>query len=121
MLNYSASLEQAFQALADPTRRTLLEHLCGGPRSVSELAEPLKMTLPGVLQHLQVLEAGGLVASEKVGRVRTCRLRPEGLREVEGWIAERRRAWERRLDRLGAYLEAGGAPPSEDPQGEARS
>ena len=105
MLNYPASLDRAFHALADPTRRRILEGLTDRPRSVSELAEPLEISLPGVLQHLQVLEASGLIESEKVGRVRTCRLRAEALGEVEGWIAARRTVWERRLDRLGDYLD----------------
>jgi DNA-binding transcriptional ArsR family regulator len=93
-----------FQALADPTRRVMVERLSRGPASVSELARPLPISLPAVVQHLQVLEASGLVRSDKVGRVRTCRLEPAALRTVEQWIAERRTGWERRLDRLGDYL-----------------
>ena len=93
-----------FQALADPGRRLMVERLCGGPASVSQLAEPLKMSLSAVVQHLQVLEASGLVKSEKVGRVRTCKLEPKALRSAENWISERRTLWERRLDRLGAFL-----------------
>jgi len=93
-----------FQALADPTRRSMVERLSHGPASVSELAKPLAMSLPAVVQHLQVLEASGLVRSEKVGRVRTCRIEPQALTSAEGWIMERRREWERRLDRLGEYL-----------------
>ncbi len=93
-----------FHALGDPTRRRIVEHLSHGPASVSELARPLAISLPGVVQHLQVLEASGLVSSEKVGRVRRCSMRPAAMREAEGWIAERRDEWERRLDRLGAYL-----------------
>lgn len=80
-----------------------MERLSRGPASVSALAEPLAMSLPAVLQHLQVLEASGLVRSEKVGRVRTCRIEPKALRTAERWIAGRRTSWERRLDRLGAY------------------
>jgi len=95
-----------FQALADPTRRVMVERLSRGPASVSELAEPLTMSLPAVLQHLQVLEASGLVRSEKVGRVRTCRIEPKALRTAEQWISARRASWERRLDRLGDYLAA---------------
>src|SRR5919199_2240200 len=98
------ALDRVFQALADPTRRSLVDRLARGPASVSELARPLPMTLPAVVQHLQVLEASGLVRSEKVGRVRTCRLVPGALRPVEQWISERRTTWERRLDRLGDYL-----------------
>lgn len=93
-----------FQALADPSRRAMVERLSRGPASVSELAKPLAMSLPAVFQHLQVLQASGLVRSEKVGRVRTCRIEQAALRTTEHWIAERRAGWERRLDRLGAYL-----------------
>ena len=99
-----------FQALADPARRTMVDRLCRGPASVSELAAPLDMTLAAVVQHVQVLEASGLVASEKVGRVRTCRIEPAVLRSVEHWIAERRTDWERRLDRLGDVLNETGEP-----------
>jgi DNA-binding transcriptional ArsR family regulator len=104
MVNQSAAVDRLFQALADPTRRVMVDRLSRGPASVSVLAEPLGMSLPAVMQHLQVLEASGLVRSEKVGRVRTCRLEPKALRTVEQWIAERRASWERRLDRLGEYL-----------------
>jgi DNA-binding transcriptional ArsR family regulator len=106
MLNQSAALDLMFQALADPSRRVMVERLTRGPASVSELAKPLAMSLPAVVQHLQVLEASGLVRSEKVGRVRTCRIEPKALRTAEHWIAERRTIWERRLDRLGDYLAA---------------
>jgi DNA-binding transcriptional ArsR family regulator len=104
MLNYSPTLDRAFQALADPARRVMVERLSRGPASVSELAKPLAMSLPAVMQHLQVLEDSGLVRSTKVGRVRTCRIEPKALRAAEQWIAARRTAWERRLDRLGEYL-----------------
>jgi DNA-binding transcriptional ArsR family regulator len=93
-----------FQALSDPSRRSMVERLCRGPASVSELAKPLTMSLPAVVQHLQVLEASGLVRSEKTGRVRTCQIEPQALRAAEAWIAEQRTSWERKLDRLGAYL-----------------
>ena len=106
MLNYSAPLDRAFQALADPTRRTMVERLTQGPASVSELKRPLKMSLPAVLQHLAVLETSGLVVSEKAGRVRTCRINPSALAEAERWIAERRLEWERRFDRLGEYFKS---------------
>jgi DNA-binding transcriptional ArsR family regulator len=109
MLNQSGELDrldQVFQALADPSRRVMVERLSRGPASVSELARPLPMSLPAVVQHLQVLEASGLVRSEKIGRVRTCRIEPAALRPVERWIAARRTAWERRLNRLGDYLAA---------------
>ncbi len=114
MLNQSAALDLLFQALADPTRRAMVERLSRGPASVSELARPLAMSLPAVVQHLQVLEASGLVRSEKVGRVRTCRIEPAALRMAEQWIDERRTSWERRLDRLGDYL---AAHPDEPNQG----
>jgi DNA-binding transcriptional ArsR family regulator len=104
MLNQSADLDRAFHALADPSRRLIVERLARGPASVSELAQPLSMSLPAVMQHLQVLEACSLVASEKVGRVRTCRIEPEMMRRVEGWVSRQRTTWERRLDRLGGYL-----------------
>jgi DNA-binding transcriptional ArsR family regulator len=104
MLHQSAELDLMFQALADPTRRVMIERLGRGPTSVSELAKPLAMSLSAVLQHLQVLEASGLVRSEKVGRVRTCRIDPTALRTAEEWIARRRAMWARRLDRLGDYL-----------------
>lgn len=104
MLNQGAALDQVFQALADPTRRWMVERLSRGPASVSELAKPLPMSLPAVVQHLQVLEQSGLVRSEKIGRVRTCRIQSEGLRTAEHWINERRGSWERRLDRLGDFL-----------------
>lgn len=106
MLNDSAALDLAFQALADPTRRHMVARLSRGPASVSELARPLPISLPAVLQHLQMLEASGLVRSEKKGRVRTCRIEAEALRSAEGWIAEQRALWEGRIDRLEAYLEA---------------
>ena len=114
MLNYSSSLDLTFQALGDPTRRRMVERLARGPASVSELAEPLSMSLPAVLQHLQVLEASGLVRSQKRGRVRTCHIEAKALRTAEQWIAARRSSWERRLDRLGEYL---AAHPEEPDQG----
>ena len=105
MLKQHPSLDLAFQALADPSRRVIVERLSRGPASVSQLAEPLPMSLPAVVQHLQVLEASGLVRSKKVGRVRTCRIEPAALRPVERWIGARRSRWERRRDRLGEYLD----------------
>jgi DNA-binding transcriptional ArsR family regulator len=100
------SLDALFQALADPTRRAMLERLSRGPASVSDLARPFDMSLPAVVQHLAVLEGAGVVRSEKVGRVRTCRIEPAALSLAEQWINERRTEWERRLDRLGDYLAA---------------
>jgi DNA-binding transcriptional ArsR family regulator len=104
MLNCS-QLDHAFGALSDPTRRKMLSRLSRGPASVSELAQPLSMTLPAVLQHLHALEASGLVRSEKRGRVRTVRLEPGVLTEAEHWLAERRNEWEAQADRLERYLE----------------
>ena len=99
-----APIELVFGALADPTRRSLLDRLLDGPASVSELAEPLPMSMPAVVQHLHVLEDSGLIRSHKHGRVRTCEVRSGALRSAERWLAERRTLWEERLDRLGAYL-----------------
>ena len=104
MPNQLSPLDQVFHALADPTRRGMVERLVRGPATVSELFRPLEMSLPAVLQHLQVLEASGLVRSEKAGRVRTCRIEPDALRAAEAWITGQRTAWETRLDRLGDYL-----------------
>src|SRR3569832_1281854 len=103
MLHDPAQLDLMFQALADPARRSMVERLSRGPASVSQLAEPQTKSLSAVIQHLNVLEASGLVHSEKLGRVRTCRIEPKALRAVEHWINERRLAWERRLDRLGDF------------------
>jgi DNA-binding transcriptional ArsR family regulator len=91
----------------------MVDRLSRGPASVSELAQPLAMSLPAVVQHLHVLEASGLVRSEKVGRVRTCRIEPAALGTAEQWIAERRTSWERRLDRLGEYLAEHPAEPDQ--------
>jgi DNA-binding transcriptional ArsR family regulator len=98
-------LDRAFQALADGNRRAMVARLTRGPASVGELAAPLDVSLPTVLQHLDVLQRSGLVDSEKVGRVRTCRLQPEPLETIESWISEHRAAWARRLDRLGDVLD----------------
>ncbi len=105
MLNQQTSLDLAFHALADPARRAMVERLARGPASVSELAQPLVMSLPAVLQHLAVLESSGLVRTKKVGRVRTCRIEPAALSQAEQWINQRRTEWEGRLDRLGDYLQ----------------
>lgn len=105
MLKYEpAPLDRLFHALSDPGRRAMLDRLGQGAATVTELAKPLSMSLPAVVQHLQVLEESGLIRSEKVGRVRTCRLEPAGLRAVEQWVAGRRAAWEHNLDRLGDFL-----------------
>ena len=99
-------LDLAFQALSDSTRRAIVARLAAGPLSVGELAKPLPMSLPAVLQHLGVLESAGLVVSEKAGRVRTCRLDAAAIARAESWLSAQRGDWERRLDRLGAYLQA---------------
>jgi len=106
MLQRSAHLDQAFHALADPSRRAIVERLSSGPTSVTEIAAPFEMSLSAVLQHVKVLEESGLIRTEKVGRVRTCRIDPEALEGVERWVIERRTSWERRLDRLGTTLRA---------------
>src|ERR1700681_3547653 len=105
MLNKVTALDLTFQALADSTRRAILAELTRGPSSVSELARPQAMSLPAVMQHLAVLEGSGLVRTQKVGRVRTCQLDTAALSQAEQWINQRRIEWERRLDRLGQYLE----------------
>jgi DNA-binding transcriptional ArsR family regulator len=98
------TIDRVFHALGDPTRRAILERLGNGPVSVSQLAQPLGITLAAVVQHLQVLEESDLVRTEKVGRVRTCRIEPSGLDVAEQWIQGRRTVWERQLDRLGDLL-----------------
>ena len=104
MPKHQVNIDRIFHALGDPTRRAILEKLDHGPLSVSRLAEPLGITLTAVAQHLQVLEECGLVQTEKVGRVRTCRIETAGLSLLEQWIRERRSIWDRRLDRLGDLL-----------------
>jgi DNA-binding transcriptional ArsR family regulator len=115
MLNQAATLDRVFQALSDPSRRLMVERLSQGPASVSELASPLSMTLAAVVQHVQVLEASGLVRSQKTGRVRTCSIEPAVLRSAEHWITQRRTSWEGRLDRLGDYLAESSGPENDDP------
>jgi DNA-binding transcriptional ArsR family regulator len=114
VLDYAPDLDRVFQALADPGRRLMVERLSRGPASVTELGRPLEMSLAAVLQHVQVLEASGLVRSQKAGRTRTCRINPAALRSAEDWIAGRRTIVERRLDRLGEYLAQAG-PRATDP------
>lgn len=105
MLQYQAQpLDLAFQALSDPGRRAMVERLSRGPASVSELAEPLPMTLSAVVQHLKILEEAGLVSSRKTGRVRTCTLEITAMTKLESWIAERKRFWDQQYDQLEAYL-----------------
>ena len=108
MLQYVPSaeppVEAVFHALSDANRRAMIDRLLDGPASVSELAQPLSISLPAVVQHLHVLEHSGVVRSHKVGRVRTCEIEPQALSAAERWIGERRASWEERLDRLGEFL-----------------
>src|SRR6202041_780883 len=104
MLDQTIDLDRTFQALADKSRRSMVERLTLGPASVSELAAPLAMSLAAVLQHVQVLESCGLVKTEKVGRTRTCRMERAAITAAEQWSTDRRRGWEARLDRLGDLL-----------------
>lgn len=104
LVNQRVHIDRVFHALGDPTRRAMMEQLSAGPVSASRLAEPLAITLAAVVQHLQVLEKSGLVRTEKVGRVRTCRIEAKGLSVAESWIADRRSLWEGRFDRLGKLL-----------------
>lgn len=100
------AVDTVFRALADPTRRRVLERLAVRPASVSDLAAPFDMALPSFVQHLKVLEESGLVASRKEGRIRTYRLVPSRLKQAEGWLARQRAHWERRLDQLDDYLKS---------------
>jgi DNA-binding transcriptional ArsR family regulator len=97
-------VDEVFKALADPTRRRVIERLVSGPASTSDLAEPFSMALPSFTQHLAVLERAGLVTSSKQGRTRTYRISPAGLDAAQGWLADQRRMWERRLDQLDSFL-----------------
>ncbi|MCF8478882.1 MAG: metalloregulator ArsR/SmtB family transcription factor [Rhodospirillum sp.] len=105
MENYQAALDTAFHALADPTRRAVIARLIEGSASVKELAEPFDMGLPSFLKHVKVLEASGLIGSEKIGRVRICRLVPARLIAAEDWLSEQRAVWQGRTDRLAAFVE----------------
>ena len=112
MLKYS-DVDASFRALAEPTRRAIVERLSKGPATVSDLAAPFDMSFAAVVQHLQVLESCGLIRSEKVGRVRTCRIEPQGLAPLADWVAQRRAFMERRLDRLGELLAETDPSPQE--------
>lgn len=114
MENYQSSLDAAFHALADPTRRAVLSRLTQGPASVKELAEPFDMGLPSFMKHLHVLESDGLIRSEKVGRVRTCRINAERLAAAEAWLSEQRKHWQAQADRLADYVEIQMIGRSED-------
>ena len=104
MATKKVNIDRVFHALGDPTRRAIVEKLSQGPTSVSRLAKPLHISLAAVVQHLQILQASGLVQTEKAGRVRTCRIDPVGISVAEQWLTERRSAWENRFDRLGDLL-----------------
>jgi DNA-binding transcriptional ArsR family regulator len=106
MLEYQDNLDRAFHALADPTRRGILDRLSRGPASVSELAKPYASSLAAIQQHVQVLEASGLVVTEKRGRTRECRISSEAVLRVERWLSERRQLWEYRFDQLGRLVES---------------
>jgi DNA-binding transcriptional ArsR family regulator len=106
MLEQSHILDRVFHALSDGTRRAMLDRLTKGPATVSELAAPFDTTLAAIVQHAQVLEASGLIVTQKLGRSRTCSLSPEAVARAEQWLCERRLLWEDRFDRLGALLEA---------------
>jgi DNA-binding transcriptional ArsR family regulator len=134
MLQYSSAqrtpgeppIDVVFHALSDANRRAMIDRLLDGPASVSELARPLAISLPAVVQHVHVLEASGVVRSHKVGRVRTCEIEPLALSTAERWISERRATWEARLDRLGEFLargtdESGPATPSKKTRSKRRS
>ncbi len=122
--NSSAEIDALFHALADGSRRTMVDRLSRGPASVTELATMLTVTLAAVVQHLKVLEASGLVTTQKVGRVRSATLQTAALTSVETWIADRRLTWQRRYDRLEALLDSspqptpGITPPGTTPQGD---
>lgn len=105
MENYIPALDAAFHALADPTRRAVVSRLMNGPAPVKELAAPFAMGLPSFMKHLKVLEDGGLISSEKVGRVRTCRVNADTLTAAESWLAEQRALWQAKADRLADYVE----------------
>ncbi|MRK02725.1 metalloregulator ArsR/SmtB family transcription factor [Aeromicrobium sp. S22] len=105
MVKYEEQLDRVFRAMADRTRRAMVEHLVAGPASVSQLADPHEMSMPAVVQHLKVLEEAGIVSSEKVGRVRTFQLAPDALAVASAWLGRQRLAAEQRLDRLGALLD----------------
>ena len=105
MLKYQDKLDRAFHALADATRRGILDRLSQGPASISELAKPYSSTLAAIQQHVQVLEASGLVVTEKRGRTRECRISGAAVLRVERWLSERRQLWEYRFDQLGRLIE----------------
>ena len=104
MAKHDPDLSRLFHALADPTRRSILTRLAGGPAPVTDLANPTGLRLPTVMRHLSVLEEAGLIATSKEGRVRSCAIVPEALAPVRTWLDEQRAIWESRLDRLDDYV-----------------
>lgn len=114
MENHQSSLDAAFHALADPTRRAVVSRLTKGPAAVTELAKPFGMGLPSFMKHLRILEADGLISSEKVGRVRTCRVNAQRLSAAEAWLFEQRKVWQARTDRLADYVETQRSRSAED-------
>lgn len=106
MANNSAALNKAFHALADPTRRSVVKRLVGGPATVTELSAPFAIGLPTFMKHIRVLEESGLISSQKSGRTRTCQLRKTQLLAAEKWLSAQRSLWESRTDRLAGYVEA---------------
>ncbi len=105
MLNHSTTIDRVFYALSDPSRLAIVERLSKKRASVSELAEPLNMSMAGVVQHIQILEESGLIKTHKVGRVRSCEIETRSLELIEDWLNQRRKMWEKNLDRLGEFLE----------------
>jgi DNA-binding transcriptional ArsR family regulator len=105
MGNYKDQMDDIFGALSDPTRRAIVMRLCAGEASVGTLAEPFSMALPNLMKHVRILEACGIVATLKIGRVRTCRLQMSKLETIDAWLARQRDIWNRRLDRLEAHVE----------------
>lgn len=103
-MNHSATLDLMYTALADSTRRAMIARLARGPASVSELAKPLKMSLPAITPHLRLLEESGFVITEKIGRVRTCRIQPKRLDAAQSWLAKQKSMWEARFDRMDAFV-----------------
>ena len=106
MENYSTALDQAFHALSDPTRRSVLQRLISGPATVKELSEPFSMGLPSFMKHIKVLERSGLISTQKTGRTRNCMIEPMQLTAAEKWLSEQRAIWEGRTDRLADYAES---------------
>jgi DNA-binding transcriptional ArsR family regulator len=106
LVHYNATLDRTFFALSDPTRRSILERLGGGPATIGELAEPFGLTINGVKKHVGILEEVNLVVTAKIGRARECQLGPAQLEDATEWIDDYRRTWQRRLDRFGSFVES---------------